>query len=77
MRCQVHEKDIFEFFIFIFNAKRGKLLSSSGKHLGVNIDRLSWTVDNCIHFLLIPIVLRETGDMVVDSDEPTNKKIYM
>jgi hypothetical protein len=22
-------------------------------------------------------VLRETGDMVVDSDEPTNKKIYM
>jgi hypothetical protein len=22
-------------------------------------------------------VLRETGDMVVDSDEPTDKKIYM
>jgi hypothetical protein len=23
------------------------------------------------------LLLRETGDMVVDSDEPTNKKIYM
>jgi hypothetical protein len=31
----------------------------------------------CVLTLQHVLLLRETGDMVVDSDEPTNKKIYM